>query len=213
MSQSLQEEEIVPVPAGNPLKPEKVEPELQQPEHTEAQPEDRVPKEVDLWQPMREPDCEQFKAAMEQEITDHTKNRHWGVILKKDIPKRTLILPAIWSMKWKRRITMIEVYNWRARLAIDGSKQKYGRQYDETYIPVVTWASTWFFLILHGWHSIAIRFSTGLLTGRCRERTVHGNTKSITVEGPHDRDKYALRILKRLYGQKQAGRVWYQYLV
>jgi len=36
--------------------------------------------------------------------------------------------------------------------------------------------------------------------------------KGVTVTGGLDRSKYALRLVKNLYGQKQAGRVWYQYL-
>lgn len=48
-----------------------------------------------LWQAMREPDREKFKAVIEQEITDHTKNRHWEIILKKDMPKGHLFcLPS-----------------------------------------------------------------------------------------------------------------------
>jgi hypothetical protein len=36
--------------------------------------------------------------------------------------------------------------------------------------------------------------------------------KGVTMAGTADRTKYALRLLKNLYGQRQAGRVWYQYL-
>jgi hypothetical protein len=36
--------------------------------------------------------------------------------------------------------------------------------------------------------------------------------KGVTVTGGLDRSKYALRLVKNLYRQKQASRVWYQYL-
>jgi hypothetical protein len=39
--------------------------------------------------------------------------------------------------------------------------------------------------------------------------------KGVTVtsgSSERERSKYALRLIKNLYGQKQAGRVWYQYL-
>jgi hypothetical protein len=37
-------------------------------------------------------------------------------------------------MKQKRRITTREVYKWKARLMIDGSKQKYGFHYDHHWL-------------------------------------------------------------------------------
>jgi hypothetical protein len=50
-------------------------------------------------------------------------------------------------MKRKRRIATREVYKWKARLNVDGSKQKPGVHFDETYSPVVAWPTTRFFLI------------------------------------------------------------------
>jgi hypothetical protein len=67
-------------------------------------------------------------------------------------------------MKRKRRISTREVYKWKARLTVDGSKQRYGIHYDETNSPVVTWATTRFFLIqslLLGWHTQQLDFTLG----------------------------------------------------
>jgi hypothetical protein len=36
--------------------------------------------------------------------------------------------------------------------------------------------------------------------------------KGVNLEGA-DRKDYVLKLLKNLYGQKQAGRVWYNHLV
>jgi hypothetical protein len=77
-----------------------------------------------LWQAMKEPDWPQFKAAMQHKIEDHQNNGHWEIVLYSAIPKHTPILPTVWSMKRKQHITMREVYKWKARLTIDGSKQK-----------------------------------------------------------------------------------------
>jgi hypothetical protein len=65
-------------------------------------------------------------------------------------------------MKRKRRIATCKVYKWKARLTVDGSKQRYGIHYDETYSPVVTWATTRFFLIqslLLGWYTQQLDFT------------------------------------------------------
>ncbi len=80
--------------------------------------------------------------------------RHPVQLRKKDVPKGATILPAVWSMKRKRRISMREIYKWKARINIDGSKQVYGVHYDETYSPVVAWPTTRFFLtqsLLNSW--------------------------------------------------------------
>jgi hypothetical protein len=109
-----------------------------------------------LWQAMREPDWPQFQAAMQHEIEDHKNNGHWEIVLRSTIPK-----PTVWYMKHKRRIITREVYQWKAHLTIDGSKQQYGLHYDQTYSPVVTWATTCFFLIhsiLHSWYSHQLDF-------------------------------------------------------
>ncbi len=37
--------------------------------------------------------------------------------------------------------------------------------------------------------------------------------KGIRVDGAEDGEEYVLQLVRNLYGQKQTGRVWYQYLV
>jgi hypothetical protein len=168
-----------------------------------------------LWQAMKEPDWPQFKAAMQHEIEEHQKNGHWEIVLRSTIPKHLPVLPAVWSMKRKRRITIREVYKWKARLTIDGSKQQYGLHYDQTYSPVVTWATTCFFLIqsvLHGWYSKQLDFFMAYTQAPVERELYMGVPKGVTIANGHNRSKYTIRLNKNLYGQKQAGRVWYQYL-
>jgi hypothetical protein len=75
---------------------------------------------------MREPDREEFKGAMKKEVEAHTKNEVWELIKKSAVPKGHKIMPSVWSMKRKRRIATGEIYKWKARLNIDGSKQEEG---------------------------------------------------------------------------------------
>ncbi len=101
------------------------------------------PNTMYLWQAMKQPDWPQFKQAMQHEINDHTSRGHWKLIKRKLLPKGASVLPAVgWSMKRKRRIVTREIYKWKAHITVDGSKQKYGVHYVETYSPVVTWATT-----------------------------------------------------------------------
>uniref|UniRef100_UPI00293D8CF2 reverse transcriptase domain-containing protein n=1 Tax=Janthinobacterium sp. TaxID=1871054 RepID=UPI00293D8CF2 len=101
-----------------------------------------------LEQAMKEPDSEQFEKAMLDEVRAHTDNKHWVVRRRADLPKRTKVLPAVWAMRRKRRITTGLPYKWKARLNLHGGKQEYGVNYWETYAPVIAWTTIRLFLIL-----------------------------------------------------------------
>jgi Reverse transcriptase (RNA-dependent DNA polymerase) len=64
-------------------------------------------------------------------------------------------------MKRKRRIATREVYKWKVRLNIDGSKQQYGLNCWETYSPVASWATIQLILVftlIYGWKTKQIDF-------------------------------------------------------
>ena len=86
-----------------------------------------------LHEAMRQPDVNHFIQAMEEEIRAHEDNYHWEIVSREDVPLNTTILPAIWSMRRKRRIDTREVYKWKARLTIHGGKQIHGINYWETF--------------------------------------------------------------------------------
>ena len=118
-------------------------------------------------------------------------------------------------MKRKQRITTREVYKWKACLTIDGSKQQYGLHYDQTYSPVVMWATTRFFLIqsvLHGWYSRQLDFFMAYTQAPVERELYMEVPKGVTIANGHHRSKYAIRLIKNLYGQKLADLVWYQSL-
>ncbi len=89
---------------------------------------------------MREPDREQFKGAMKQEVEAHTQNEGWELIKKSAVPKGHKIMPSVWSMKRKRKIATRKIYKWKARLNINGSKQEEGVHFWETFAPVASWS-------------------------------------------------------------------------
>jgi hypothetical protein len=152
---------------------------------------------------------------MEEEIAAHTKNGNWRLIKRSSLPKRAVVLPAIWSMKHKRRISTREVYKWKARLNIDGSKQVRGVHYDQTYSPVVTWPATRFFLtqsLIHRWTTRQLDFVLAYPQAPVECDLYMEIPKGTHIPGV-PKSKYVLQIINNLYGQKQAGRVWNQYFV
>jgi len=119
------------------------------------------PETMYMHQAMKEPNKDKFIATMVEEIDAQLKEGNFSLILRSKVPKGTTILPAVWQMKRKRWIQTREVYKWKARLNIDGSRQVKGRDYWDTYAPVATWGSIRLILakaIIQGWHSKQIDF-------------------------------------------------------
>jgi hypothetical protein len=73
---------------------------------------------------MKEPDALEFQAAMTKEVNDHTAKCHWEIVRRDQVPAGIKVLPSVWAMKCKRRITTREVYKWKARLNVGGHMQK-----------------------------------------------------------------------------------------
>ena len=114
------------------------------------------PNTMYLDQAMKQPDRKQFIQVMAEEVAAHTNNQHWRLILKLQVPCGTSILPSVWAMRHKRRITTREIYKWKARLNIHGGKQEYGVNYWETYAATLAWPPIQFLLtltIIKSWHT------------------------------------------------------------
>jgi hypothetical protein len=166
-----------------------------------------------LDQAMKEPDRIEFEKAMIKEVTTHTDNQHWLIIEKTAVPNGVDILPAVWAMRRKRRITTGEVYKWKARLNVHGGKQVHGVNYWETYAPVIGWTTIRLYLVLALLNKRATRqidfvlaypqadIECDLYMEIPRGFVFNGNRKT-----------HCLLLKKNLYGQKQAGRIWNEYL-
>jgi hypothetical protein len=173
------------------------------------------PDTLYLWQARKEPDFPRFMEAMQKEIDAHTEGGHWKIVKREELPHEATVLPAVWSMKRKRRISDRQVYKWKARINIDGSKQVRGIHYQETYSPVVSWSTTRFFLIhalRNGWYTKQIDYVMAFPQAPVERDLYMDIPKGVKLDGIENTRDYVLQIIKNLYGQKQAGRVWYQYL-
>ena len=85
---------------------------------------------------MRAPDKKQFQEAMVKEFNGQWDNGNFKLIERKQLKRGTPVLPGVWALKRKRHILSGKVYKHKARWNLDGSKQVFGRDYDETYSPV-----------------------------------------------------------------------------
>jgi Reverse transcriptase (RNA-dependent DNA polymerase) len=117
-------------------------------------------------------------------------------------------------MRRKRKVLDGTIYKWKARLNIDGGKQIFGLDYWETYAPVTSWAAIRTILILsiiNQWQIRQIDFVQAYPQDPIQQEMFMEIPKGFIVG--KDRNSHALKLLRNIYGQKQAGHVWNEYLV
>jgi hypothetical protein len=167
-------------------------------------------------QAIKEHDREKFEEGMSKEINDQFENGNFTVIHKSKVPKNQLVLPAVWQMRRKRDARTGQVKKYKARLNIDGSRMRHGVHYNQTYSPVASWNSVRMLLTLtavHGWHTKQIDFVQAFAQAPVEKTLYMRVPAGVVIEGGGDPKEYVLQIHRNIYGQKQAGRVWNQYLV
>jgi Reverse transcriptase (RNA-dependent DNA polymerase) len=172
------------------------------------------PDTLYMHEALKAPDAKEFKKAMIKEVQDQTQQKHWCVMLKKDVPQGETILPAVWSMCRKRQIATREVYKWKSRLNLGGHKMIPSKHFDETYAPSLAWSTIRLFLILtilNRWKSRQIDFVLAYPQAPFLRPTYMELPQGINFPGL-DRKQHCLKILKNVYGGKDAGRTWYLYL-
>jgi hypothetical protein len=169
-----------------------------------------------LHEAMRQPDREQFLHAMQKEVEGQMANGNFALVHIDDVPPEASILPAVWAMRRKRRIETGEIYKWKARLNIDGSKQIKGINYWDTYAPVASWSIIRLLLILvltKQWKTRQIDYVQAYTQADAETDLLYMKIpKGFTIDTDNPQD-YVLSIKKNIYGQKQAGRVWNKHLV
>ena len=165
-------------------------------------------------QAMAAPDGQEFRKAMLKEFQDHCDREHWELIEKTQVPTGIRILDAVWSMKRKRDIKTRETYKWKARLTVHGGQQEKGINFWETYAPVVNWFSIRLLLakaIMLKWHTRQVDFVLAYPQADVETDIYMKLPRGISIPGISN-DTHALKLKKNVYGQRQAGRVWVQFL-
>jgi hypothetical protein len=92
-------------------------------------------------------DSADFIVAQVPEIRGLERMQVFQYKAMQDLPPRAKLSSSIWSYKHKRRPNG-ELVKHKARICVDGSQQQYGRDYWETYAPVVSWLTVRLVLLL-----------------------------------------------------------------
>lgn len=152
----------------------------------------------------RRDDWKNWKEAIDMEYNSLIKNGTWILC---DLPPGRKPVSCKWTFKLKRKANG-EVDKYKARLVARGFTQEKGFDYSETYLP--TAKLTTFRVLM----SVANHF--GLYIGQMDVNSafLNGELKEeIYMDQPDGfvKDKTKVcKLIKSLYGLKQASRVWYQ---
>jgi hypothetical protein len=163
---------------------------------------------------LREPDKKEFLQSMQKEIDGHNENKNWELVPRSQVPSHIKVLPSVWAMRRKRRLSDGTVYKWKARINVDGSKQTYGIDYWETYAPVATWATIRCIMMLaaqRNWKTKQLDFVQAYPQAPAQTEMYIEIPKGCVVPGP--KKDWVLKVLNNIYGQKQAGKVWNDFLI
>jgi hypothetical protein len=164
---------------------------------------------------MQAEDSLEFKSAMVKEADDHTTRGHWVFWEKRNVPQDHDILSAVWTLKQKRQIDTRAVYKHKARLNIHGGQQTHWVNYWETYSPVVNWFSIHLcltFSLICNWSTRQIDFVLVFPQADVECDLFMELPRGLIFEGINQ-NTHCVKLIKNLYGQKQAGQVWNEYLV
>ena len=178
------------------------------------------PDTMTLAEAMSQPDRQQFIQAMKKELNDHISRGHWKVIPSKFVPSHKRCLPMVWSMKRKRN-PIGEIIKWKARLCAGGHRSMEFVDYWDTYSPVVSWQTirlVFVLAIVNNWHIHSIDFVMAFPQADIKTDIylqpprVPSNFTIPDLPLPNDRFSKVYKLLKNLYGLKDAGRTWNHHL-
>ena len=168
-----------------------------------------------LHEAMKAEDQKEFKAAMEKEVNDQIGNGNLPVIPQSKVPKGFRVFPGVWTLVHKRDILTREIKKYKACLAFDGSRMREGEDYDKTYAPVALWMAIRLlltFVVAFGWHTQQVDYVAAYTQAPIDRNMYMEFPCGFIVPGGIDRKAVVLKLHCNLYGQKQAGQVWYEYL-
>jgi hypothetical protein len=166
-------------------------------------------------QALQQPDAKQFANAIVKEVNGHVNNKHWILVKQKDVSKEAQVVPSVWAMRHKRDLTTNEVIKHKARLNLHDGKQVYGMNYFETYAPVVTWFAIRLMIvfgIIFCWALRQVDFVMAYPQAPVEIDIYMEMPQGIKTATGNSKD-HVLKLLKNIYSQNQAGRVWNSFLV
>ncbi|PSC67053.1 Retrovirus-related Pol poly from transposon TNT 1-94, partial [Micractinium conductrix] len=153
------------------------------------------------------PDAAAWQLAMDDEMASLIANDTWTLC---EPPHGTKPIPAKWVYKIKRDSNG-NIERYKARLVVQGFRQREGIDYDEVFAPVSKYSTLRTVLSTAAAQDLDLHqldIKTAFLNGTIDEEVYVSPPPGYTLGKP----TLCCKLNKALYGLKQAPRAWYQTL-
>ncbi|GJS43886.1 zinc finger, CCHC-type containing protein [Tanacetum coccineum] len=147
-----------------------------------------------------------WKEAINDEIGSIMKNNTWVL---SDLPPGCKPLGCKWIFKRKVKVAGT-IDKFKARLVIQGCRQKEGIDYFDTYAPIARITTIRLLLALATIHNLVIHqmdVKTTFLNGNLEEKVYMKQPEGFVMPGNEHK---VCKLVKSLYGLKQAPKQWHQ---
>lgn len=161
-----------------------------------------------LAEALARPDAERWIESAIEEIKAMIANKTWEVVA---LPHGRKAIGSRWVFKIKRNSDgSIERY--KGRIVAKGFLQREGVDYKEAFAPTVRLSAVRTVLALAAYEDMeleSVDISTAFLNGEMEEEVYMRIPEGVEVDaGTEEKGEWVVRLLKAIYGLKQAGRMW-----
>lgn len=149
------------------------------------------------------PDAAQLKAAMDAEVKALNENEMWDLV---DLPLNWRALQGRWVYRYKRDSNG-SIIKHKARWVVKGFKQRYGVDYNKTYVSVITsttYKVAFAIAAYYDYHLEQMNVKTAFLNGILEEKVF------VTQLTGYTNGTEVCRLNKALYELEQSPQIWYQ---
>jgi hypothetical protein len=157
----------------------------------------------------RSPKAVEWELAARLQIQKLKENKTWYLIPPNQARSRPI--PSRWVFNVKRDGDSV-VTEYKGRVVACGNFQQFGTNFTETHSPVANEVTIRVLLAMANHFNWEIRqadFKSAYLNGKLDEEIYMEQPPGFAEPGKED---YVCRLLKSIYGLRQAGRVWYDAL-
>ncbi|GKA36968.1 zinc finger, CCHC-type containing protein [Tanacetum coccineum] len=155
---------------------------------------------------MKSQDVAFWKEAINDEMDSIMGNNTWVLA---DLPPGCKPLGCKWIFKRKLKVDGT-IEKFKARLVIQGFKQKSGIDYFDTYAPVARISIIRLLIAMSSLHNLIIHqmdLKTTFLNGELEEEVYMNQPQGFIMPGNENK---VCKLIKSLYGLKQAPKQWHQ---
>lgn len=142
---------------------------------------------------------------MQEEMDAISENDTWRLV---PLPPNRKPLPTLWVFKIKRDVDG-NIARYKARLVVEGSRQKPGIDFNKTYAPVVNFPTLRLLFALTAqldWECHHLDVKNAFLKGKLEEEVFVKQPPGF-VNAQHPNHVY--QLLRSLYGLRQSPRCWF----